>query len=125
MRRLAAVLTLAAAVLTVTLVVGATTAGADNNGALVINNQGCTLLSYQGLATVVATSDHTVVNISKGNLVCKVTGVANPTGHAVTFTYPNPAILCNVLHAGTTNVWTETISKTGNATLNCHYPPAV
>jgi hypothetical protein len=123
MKRLIAAFALAAAVTTVMLVVGGTTAGADNNAALVINNQGCTLLSYLGVPSVIADSDHTVVNMSKGNLVCKVSGVANPTGHAVTFVYPNPAILCNVLHAGTTNVWTETISKSGNATLNCHYPP--
>jgi hypothetical protein len=121
MRRLIAVFALSAAVLTVVLVVGGTTAGA-NNGALVINNQGCVLLNYLGVPGVIADSDHTTVNITNGNLVCKVAGVANPTGHAVTFAYPNPAVLCNVLHAGTTNVWTETISKTGNATLNCHYP---
>lgn len=106
----------------IALAVVTSTAPANTQGAIVINDGGCALLNGDG-GGVVADSSHAVVTPSgNGVLVCKVKGVANSTGRAVRFDFASTGLSCGTA-AGSTQDWHETVSASGNATLVCNVQP--
>jgi hypothetical protein len=89
------------------------------DGAVVISDQGCTLLDGDG-GFAVADSDHSVITPSdNAKLTCKVSGVPNSSGKAVRYSYESLNIGCNIVGAGVSTDWQEVVSASGNATLQC------
>jgi hypothetical protein len=110
------------------LLLAATLTGSDsvaqaNNGAVVINDQGCALLDGDGNSISTSESHAVITNSKNGNtlLKCSVKGVANSTGKAVHFDFDNTGITC-ATNSGSTENWHETVSASGNATLTCRIP---
>ena len=104
----------------------AITSTAGGNGALVIKGNSCSLLDGNGNG-VSSSKSHKVINrSSNGNItsICKVKGVKNRTGEAVTFSNANTGYTCSIStpdgNVSTTN-WKNTVSTSGNATLRCSY----
>jgi hypothetical protein len=95
-------------------------ARADNNGASVFKDFGCTLFDGNGGSVFVTTGTHSV-EITNGNAVtiCKASGVPNSTGKAAHWNNANTGALCGIA-GGPTADWSETVSASGEATLRCH-----
>lgn len=100
--------------------------------ALVINPAGeCAFLDGDG--GIFVTTDTKIVvtqsNHLNAHLTCSATDVPNSSGRAITYnsidnpTDPHVDILCEVFRPDGnlyTDEWTETISASGNAKLQCH-----
>ena len=103
-----------------TVALGCTVAAAPAlaDGAVVINDQGCSLLDGNG-AFAAADSDHAVITPSgNGVLKCKATVAPPAGGKAVQWNLTNTGVFCSTL-AGFTDDWRETVSASGEATLTC------
>jgi hypothetical protein len=99
---------------------------ASPRAAVIIRNGGCALFDGTG-AIVVADRDLSILTQNTGQnttLICKVKGVANPSGRAVKYDSEHnpffPGLSCGTF-AGVTTRWSETVSASGNATLHCHF----
>ncbi len=86
--------------------------------AVVIKDNGCSMVDQNGDVTIVSDSDHSTTT-SKGNttLQCKAT-TPNDSGKAIKFNKDNTGLPCTT-PLGLTDNWSETISKSGQATLTC------
>ena len=93
------------------------------NAAVLIRDGGCTL--FDGDGNFVSASDDMTVSTSsgQGTIRCRVKGVQNSTGRAVTYdTNDNPiapGTTCFIPLVGSTTKWHETVSASGVATLIC------
>jgi hypothetical protein len=95
-------------------------------GAVVIRNTGCALFDGTG-HIILADRDISILTPSarqNSTFICKVKKVSNPTGRAVRYDSENnplfPGLECDTF-SGPTTTWSETISKSGNARLSCHF----
>ena len=102
------------------------TGGADpGGGAVHITPDGCGI--FDGNGNVFATNGKTMeVQAPDGSwlLLCKASGVPNDTGGAVTWNYDNTGSSCGSAF-GETADWQETVSKSGKATVTCHFDATV
>ena len=90
--------------------------------AIHINDFGCGLFDGDG-GFVAASSSQTVITSSGNeNLKCQVKDVANSTGKAVRYDFASTGLLCGTF-TGVTDQWHETVSASGNATLQCKTRP--
>ena len=94
--------------------------------AVVISNFDCTILDGNGSLVFVSDKTHSVATDSTtqtATLTCKNTDPVTPPpgGKAVHWNYENTGLPCNVPNVGTTTVWKETVSASGQAILVCHF----
>lgn len=117
---------LALALLLLSVALVSVPASADTYRAVVIKEGACGLLDGNG-AFVVTTDVMTVAAHSEnGNskLTCKAKDVPNDTGSAVIWDFGNTGGLCLIASPHgpiVTDDWQETVSASGNATLQCRY----
>jgi len=89
------------------------------DGAVIVRDFDCTLLDGDG-NFVVANGIIEVHNDDGVTMLkCKAKGLANSTGAAVVWSIDNTGLPCNTTAYGSTDVWSETVSASGNATLTC------
>src|SRR5262249_8436228 len=88
------------------------------DGAVIIRDFDCGVLDGDG-NFVLATGTIDVHNDDGVTMLkCKAKGVSNSTGAAVIWTIDNTGFSCGTLY-GSTDVWQETVSASGNVTLTC------
>jgi hypothetical protein len=128
MKRLTLGVAMLALVASIAVVFGSGVAAADpgnGNGALVVNGTGCGIFDGDGNYSVFTTDTHSVVNGNQTLVTCKAKGVANSTGHAVTYDDQNnpfgPGTYYTCWNGTYPGTWHETITPSGNATtiVNC------
>jgi hypothetical protein len=92
-------------------------------GAIVIKDDGCTMLDASGNPSV-PTEDSIKVGTFSNNcnstISCKAKGVENTTGKAVHWDFESAGYISCSTGFGDTNDWHEIISKSGVAHLICH-----
>ena len=98
------------------------TTASKYDGAVHIGPTTCGVLDGDG-NIILADGNAVITPFGNGNLKCQVKLADNSTGRAVTYDYENTGLLCNVTGAGLTDKWHETVSKSGNVTLQCKYQP--
>ena len=87
--------------------------------AVVINDGFCLLFDGDG-ALVLAEGSHAVITSNgNGKLTCKAKNVANSTGQAVIYNAENTGLPCGT-SLGLTDDWHNTVSASGNSSLQCH-----
>ncbi len=101
------------------LAFGAAAALADNNAATITKDFGCAVYDGNG-ALQIANGGTIEVSTNGGttSLVCKASGLDNPTGHAVRWDESSPGKGCSTF-AGPSDEWSDTVSASGNVTLVC------
>lgn len=74
-----------------------------------------------GTGAVHTTLDSYFVIYEGGNaqLRCEATGLPNPTGGIVTWKFANTRRLCDILTAGSTDVWSNRVGRAGGVQLTC------
>ena len=88
------------------------------DGAVHIGPVGCTVLDGNG--AVAFTDGSTLITPSdNAKFTCKASGVPNSTGKAVKYDNSNTGFLCFITGYGYTNDWKETVSASGQVTLQC------
>jgi len=103
---------------------------ATNNAAVVISNLGCGMLDGSGGSVSATGSQFVATSNGNGLFTCSVSGVLNPTGHAVIWSFAIASAFfgfpfyCGGYSLGVTNDWHETVSASGQATLSCHFNPS-
>lgn len=108
------------AIMILALFSGFITARAEENKAVIIKDQLCGLLDGRGYP--VMTNAMQAVKTFGGTtmLSCKANKVATSGKKTVFWNYENTGISCWTLY-GATNKWQETVSASGEATLQCLY----
>ena len=121
MRRFALLAMLAVAALSVWIALGVVSVANANNAAIVIydNPSFCGFTDGAGNEAVAATDRAVITSNGAQVLICKATGIPNPTGAAVHWNYANTGVLCG-MEVGQTAKWNETVSASGQVTLTCH-----
>ena len=115
-------LTVLALVLVATVV--AASAAYSNNAAVIIRDNVCGVLTGTGGVLLTTDTQIVITQSANGNalLRCRVKGVPNPTGQAITYDTNNnpffPGLACGVAGSSTQD-WHQTISASGVATLVC------
>ena len=92
-----------------------------DNRAIHIDLATCGILNGDG-GFALASGNVVITSSGNANLKCSTTGVANSTGSAVNWNNANTGLLCGTT-AGATDQWHETVSASGNATLQCKGRP--
>lgn len=89
-------------------------------GAIVVKDAACQLLDGAGAAVEIPGGGQYVTTASGNtNLVCQGNVTPPPGGSAVQFDFPSTGELCGLPGGATTTDWQETVSASGQATLQC------
>ena len=92
------------------------------NGAIHISGFSCGMLDGDGGGELASGSSVVITPSGNANFKCSADGVANSTGSAVKWNNANTGLLCGTT-VGLTDQWHETVSASGNATLQCKGRP--
>ena len=79
----------------------------------------CRVLDGTGATHTTLNSYYVVYEGGRAYLRCEATGLPNPTGNVVTWTFENTGLLCNMLSAGTTTEWKNRVGRNGGVQLTC------
>jgi len=107
-------------VVAVSLISWRSTSSLKAGGGVSIYPEICAVFDGDGAIVTLDLSNSTVTPSGNGHIKCQASGLANSTGKAAKFNYENTGIECFIAGVGYTQDWQNTVSASGNSTLQCH-----